>query len=235
MSDKQSIRESIWNRMKQREVTLFPGAEGRIPNFKGREDARDRLVEQSAYQEASTIKINPDSPQSPVRERAFADGKTLYMAVPKLRDEKCFLELDPADINADPGDVATIKGASTHGEPIHPSEMPPVDLIVTGAVGVDREGHRLGKGGGYSDLEFALLLEFELIESDVPIWTTVHDLQVREEPLPTDDNDISLDGFVTPEQVVHVDSPPERPAGIDWDSLPAEKVESIPILRNLSP
>lgn len=41
--------------------------------------------------------------------------------------------------------------------------MRPVDLIVCGTVAVNRRGVRVGKGGGYSDLEFALLVEAGLM------------------------------------------------------------------------
>ena len=35
-------------------------------------------------------------------------------------------------------------------------ELAPVDLVVTGCVAVGVDGARLGKGGGFADLEFAL-------------------------------------------------------------------------------
>jgi 5-formyltetrahydrofolate cyclo-ligase len=34
---------------------------------------------------ARVVKANPDAPQLPVRRRALADGKVVYMAVPRLR------------------------------------------------------------------------------------------------------------------------------------------------------
>ncbi|MFB6357278.1 MAG: 5-formyltetrahydrofolate cyclo-ligase, partial [bacterium] len=69
--NKQDLREEIWTALTAAGETLFPGAEGRIPNFKGREDARDVLVKTDAYRRAETIKINPDSPQKPVRKQAL--------------------------------------------------------------------------------------------------------------------------------------------------------------------
>ncbi|UCH21360.1 MAG: hypothetical protein JSU83_23150 [Deltaproteobacteria bacterium] len=39
----------------------------------------------------------------------------------------------------------------------------------------------MGKGGGYSDLEYALVKEAGLIKNDTPIVTTVHALQVVED------------------------------------------------------
>jgi 5-formyltetrahydrofolate cyclo-ligase len=37
-----------------------------------------------AWQAAETLRANPDSAQLPVRQRALEDGKTVYMAVPRL-------------------------------------------------------------------------------------------------------------------------------------------------------
>ena len=57
--------------------------------------------------------------------------------------------------------------------------MRPVDLITCGTVAVDRQGVRIGKGAGYSDIEVGLLVEVGLITPETTIVTTVHDLQDR--------------------------------------------------------
>jgi 5-formyltetrahydrofolate cyclo-ligase len=51
----------------------------------------------------------------------------------------------------------------------------------------DADGGRVGKGGGLSDLEFALLVEAGLIGDDTVVATTVHPLQALEEALPETD------------------------------------------------
>jgi 5-formyltetrahydrofolate cyclo-ligase len=71
----------------------FPGAQGRIPNFRGAEQAAERLAELPEWQAARVVKANPDAPQLPVRRRAVKDGKTLYMAVPRLAEDKPFVEV----------------------------------------------------------------------------------------------------------------------------------------------
>jgi 5-formyltetrahydrofolate cyclo-ligase len=43
------------------------------------------------------------------------------------------------------------------------ADMRPVDIVVCGSVAVNRQGARLGKGAGYSDIEVALLQEAGLI------------------------------------------------------------------------
>ncbi|HEX5810470.1 MAG TPA: hypothetical protein VFY38_00070 [Pseudonocardia sp.] len=39
---------------------------------------------------ARTLKANPDSAQLPVRLRALQDGRTVYMAVPRLAEPEPF-------------------------------------------------------------------------------------------------------------------------------------------------
>ena len=45
---------------------------------------------------------------------------------------------------------------------------------------IDRTGNRVGKGEAYSDLEFAVLREFDRVDSETVVATTVHDCQVVE-------------------------------------------------------
>lgn len=231
---KQTLREEVWEALQASGDDRFPGAEGRIPNFRGRDEAAERLARLDVFQSADVLKVNPDSPQTPVRKRALEEGKTIYMAVPKLKDKKCFLELDPDTMEGSPSDWSSIKGASRHGVPVHPSEMNPVDLIVTGAVAVDRKGNRLGKGGGYSDLEYAILLEFELIQEDVPIVTTIHPVQELEPGrIPREPQDLSLSAYCRPDKTRVVESRPPMPEGLDPGRLDDAKLDSIPILNDL--
>ena len=92
---KQEIREEVWQTLENSAARRFPGARGRIPNFVGAERAADRLCELDVWKRAKVLKCNPDSPQRPVRLRALKEGKIVYMAVPRLRELECFIELDP--------------------------------------------------------------------------------------------------------------------------------------------
>ena len=125
--DKQALRERVWDELEASGEARFPfPPHGRIPNFAGAADAAERLADQPEWQEAETIKANPDAPQLPVRRRALREGKTVYMAVPRLRDEKCFLRLDPAELE-DYDAATTVSGSSTHGVPVGPDEVPEID------------------------------------------------------------------------------------------------------------
>ena len=217
--------------MTEERVAAFPGAYGRIPNFVGAPKARDRITELEVWQAARTIKCNPDSPQRPVRKRALEEGKLIYMPVPRLTTEKCFLELDPERIR-DYSFASSIKGAFKLGRLVHPEEMHAIDLIVCGAVAVARDGARLGKGGGYSDLEYALALNLGLVGPDTPVMTTVHPVQVVEGLIPMTRHDIALDYIATPEEAVRCQRAYPRPEGVYWDEL-GVKIDEVPILAKL--
>ncbi|WP_073945715.1 5-formyltetrahydrofolate cyclo-ligase [Streptomyces kebangsaanensis] len=67
-------------------------------------------------------------------------------------------------------------------------------------------GARIGKGAGYSDLEFALLMEAGLMRRDTLVVATVHTLQVIGDPIPVTDHDVKVDLIITPEEVIPVPS-----------------------------
>jgi 5-formyltetrahydrofolate cyclo-ligase len=231
---KQAIRERVWALLERERVARFPGATGRIPNFAGAPAAAAQLASLPAWRTAQVVKANPDAPQLPVRARALADGKLLYMAVPRLADERPFIRLDPAELEVPPRRAASITGAARAGRPVAVADLRPVDLVVCGSVAVNREGARVGKGGGFSDLEFGLLVEAGLIGADTTVATTVHPVQVLEETLPETSHDFRLDLIVAGEEVIACRRT-RRPQGIRWEHLDAAKVAAIPALAARAP
>lgn len=230
---KERIRERLWTQMERARVALFPGARGRIPNFKGAALAADRLASTPEWKRARALKCNPDAPQRPLRLRALRDGKLVYMAVPRLRAERCFWELDPRRIR-DLASAATIGGAERAGRAVEPRGLPHIDLVVAGSVVVNRAGARVGKGGGYSDLEYAIGREVGWIDGETRIATTVHPLQVVEDDLPTTAHDFFLDLIVTPDEVIRPARTGRRqPRGVLREHLRPEHRELVPVLRAL--
>lgn len=230
MRSKDELRTMIWDVMEEKDLALFPRpVHGHIPNFKGAEEAAKKAEELDAWREARFVKCNPDSPQRPLRELALQGGKTLYMAVPRLREEKCFVRVDPHYIES-PRKASTIKGAFKYGRAVHPREMNPVDVVVAGSVAVNASGARVGKGGGYSDLEYALGREFGIVEEDTPILTTVHRIQVLDVDIPMTAHDVPIDYIVTRSRITECEKK-AKPAGIIWDELDLAMLEAIPVLR----
>jgi len=190
------------------------------------------------FMDAGVVKVNPDSPQRPVRRMVSPQrpvrrmvlemGKKLVMPTPRLR--RGFLLLDPTRIRSI-GYASTIKGAFTLGRPVEPEDLPWIDFIVEGSVAAARDGGRLGKGEGYAELEYAILLETGRVARDVEIATTVHPLQVYE-TLPRDPYDVSLNYIATSTGLIKCRGF-FRPPGILWDLISEEKLEEIPLLRRL--
>lgn len=228
---KAEVRNTIWQLLMQQGAARFPGAHGRIPNFVGTDKAAQLLRELTVWRKAQVITVNPDAPQLPVRRAALADGKVLYMAVPRLKAEKCFVEIDPQKLGNRVLLATNIRGALKYGRLVAPREMRHTDLIVCGSVAVGRDGARVGKGGGFSDLEYGLLREEGKVRELTPIITTIHPLQLILYKIPMFPHDLPVDFLVTPNEVIATRSVYPRPRGIYWDLLRVIKINAIPILR----
>ena len=228
---KEDLRRKVWQLLEHNAVQRFPGAHGRIPNFVGAERAAARLAELAVWKKARTIKMSPDAPQLAVRRQALLDGKVIYLAVPSLRTEKCFIEIDPKRLGRRTALAASLLGGTRFGRLVSPREVRTIDLVVCGSVGVRRDGTRVGKGGGAVDLEYALLREEGKLKETTPIVTTIHPLQIVTEKVAMLAHDIPLDFLVTPFEVVATRPAFPRPRGIYWDLLKAARIEAIPSLR----
>ncbi len=233
LAAKAALRQEVWSAMRAAKVARFPGAAGRIPNFTGAEAAAERLRGLPCWLQAAALKANPDSAQLPVRQRALEDGKTVYMAVPRLAGPEPFFALDPDHLSEPPRKAASISGATRSARRVMLADVSPVDLVVMGSVAAGEDGARLGKGGGFADLEFALATAAGLIGPHTTAVTTVHDLQVRPAgTIPLTDHDVPVDFIITPERIIDCrpQHRPRRAAGICWDDLTEEKIAAIPLL-----
>jgi 5-formyltetrahydrofolate cyclo-ligase len=232
MRSKDEVRTDVWQAMERESVARFPGARGRIPNFAGAKRAAERLARHTAWTSAETLKVNPDSPQTHARRTALAEGKLLVMAVPRLRDQHPFRLLDPRRLSdAQRREAATIKGALRYGTVIDLDQVPELDLVLTGSVAVNLKGARIGKGGGFSDLEYGLLRESGKIDRRTVIATTVHPIQILRENLLMTGHDIPVNLVATPRAVIEVDGAYKRPTGILWDHLQPPQIHEIPVLE----
>lgn len=230
---KADIRRRIWSEMEETHVARFPlPVYGRIPNFEGAETAARKLGGIEPFRTARTVFCSPDSPQRWVRSIILNEGKMLVMASPRLRED--FILLDPKQI--DPSnypEASTITGAFKFGTHVGPSDVK-IDFKVTGSVAVTVDGGRIGKGGGYSDIEYGLLREFNCINEDTPVATTVHDMQVVVWVPMDPTHDMPLDFIATPTRIIETKTKIMRPKGINWNLLSEAQVREIPLLRSLA-
>ncbi len=234
MRSKDQVRREIWKALDREGVSRFPGAEGRIPNFAGAKLAAEKLAAHRLWKRSRVLKANPDSPQSHARRLALEEGKIVIMAVPRLRDVHPFRLLDPKRFNKEQvREAATIKGALRHGRVVAVDELPEIDFVLCGSVAVNLSGARIGKGGGFSDLEYGILIDAGRIDEHTTIATTVHPIQILREHLMTTDHDLPVDLIATPRAVIEVERQYARPRGILWDHLQPPQIREIPILERM--
>jgi len=210
---KRLLREEIWRKLEAEGVARFPlPCFGHVPNFEGSDKAAQNVRLLTEWKEAKVVFVNPDFAQQKVREYALLGGKLLVMASPKLKHG--YIVVDPAKVRGSESYASTIRGAFSLGKIVDLQEMPRPDLIVEGSVAVDLDGNRLGKGGGYGDVEIRTLkIEF----GPVDVVTTLHDMQVvRSVPFEEKDEKVSI--IVTPKRVIRVSRSEEHAARAFPDS-----------------
>lgn len=196
---KESVRKMIWELMEEEGISRSNSI-GRIPDFHGSGRAADLLQNSIEWNEAVTIFVSPDTAQRKVRENALYDGKLLIMASPKLLKGYIVLELSHGE--GCEKEASTIEGAFKYGKKLE--IFPKVDMVVEGSVAVDKCGGRLGKGGGYGDMEISNLQYQKAIDFTTPIVSTVHEKQmIKRVPLESHDQKINM--VVTPARVLRID------------------------------
>ncbi|GBP37756.1 Methenyltetrahydrofolate synthase domain-containing protein [Eumeta japonica] len=252
---KHSFRLKVWRQLENSGLAMFPRpVYNRIPNFKlklpitllngykfpyvkGAIEAAAKLAELEAFQTAKTVKVNPDKPQEAVRALCLEKKKTLYVPVPRLQSGFLNrLELPPGETSPLAIKKAVSRsGMDTYGKPVGLDQTISLDLIVMGSVAVSRDGYRIGKGRGYGDLEFGLMMHMKAVKPNTLIVTTVHDCQVFD-TLPAElfgPHDVPVDVIITPTQVIETKRTCERPAGILWHLLSARRLQLMPVLAQL--
>ena len=229
--DKDLIRDRIWTLLEEQNIARFPRPVfHRIPNFLGAEEAGRKVAGLKEFEDAKTIKVNPDSAQRQVRFEALSRGKLLLMPTPRLRSG--FILLDDAVPKARHRVASTIHGAFVLGKKVPLDKLPAIDLAVVGSVAVAPDGGRIGKGEGYSEIEYGILRELGLVSESIPIITTVHDSQIVDF-VPSEDHDIAVDYIVTPTRLLAVNRKRPRPAGIIWSKVTPGMIKRMSILGEL--
>ena len=229
---KRAIREAVWARLEREGLAAFPRpVAGRIPNFRGAEQAAARLAATAAFQAAATVKVNPDAPQRPLRYRALREGKRVLVPTPRLRGG--FFLLDPAVIPPNRWlAAASITGFARYGQALSLDALPPIDLVVMGAVAVAPDGARVGKGEGYAELEYAVLRTLGCLTAATLVCTTVHDVQVVD-AIPVQPFDVPVDLVATPTRLLETRPATPRAGRILWEYLTPQRLDAMPILREL--
>lgn len=233
------IRKRIWDLMEAKGIARFPRpVHHRIPNFDGAEIAAERLSELPEFVEANCVKVNPDTPQRPVRHAVLEQGKTLLTPQPRLRTgffSTIAMDQLPPDVAIE--QCTNSKGVAKHGTPVTLNDEYTVDLVVVGSTAVcPNTGARVGKGEGFAELEWGILsLQGNLDASKTLVVTTVHDEQVVDDipPGQLTKHDVPVDIIVTPTRTIRVPNRAPKPSGVYWDLLSKQKLAQIRVLRQL--
>ncbi|XP_078675438.1 methenyltetrahydrofolate synthase domain-containing protein-like isoform X2 [Branchiostoma floridae x Branchiostoma belcheri] len=233
---KWSIRQQIWDHIEKNDLANFPRpVHHRIPNFKNAAAAAEKITALKPFQQARFVKVNPDKPQENVRFLIMEAGKTLLVPTPRLRNGLFNRITPPAGANKQSlRTCATRQGIDKHSIPVGLDDMVKIDLVVCGSVAVSRKGYRIGKGEGFGDMEWAMLVTMGAVTPDTIIVTTVHDCQVIDIPEElVESHDITVDWILTPTEVIQTNCQRPKPQGIIWSKVDAEMLQQIPILRKL--
>lgn len=160
--------------------------------------ACQNLLSTAHFQEASTVMMFVSLPHevdtSEVILHAWQLGKTV--AVPKISwQQRHMIAVQIHSLETGFSTSASGLQNPTAGVPVPFGE---IDLVVTPMLGIDKEGHRLGRGGGYYDKFFAhpelkaVKCAFGFEEQFI-------------ESIPTVDHDVPVDMLVTDARITYFD------------------------------
>ncbi|NXK22772.1 MTHSD protein, partial [Arenaria interpres] len=238
-ASKQDVREKVWDYLEASGLAAFPRpVHRRIPNFQGSHQACCSIKELDVFNRACEIKVDPDKPLEGVRLAALQARKTLLVPTPRLRTGLFNRIVPPSGATKEILRIcATSQGIKEYSVPVGLDGKARVDLVVVGSVAVSEKGWRIGKGEGYADMEYAMMVSMGAVQEDTPVITIVHDCQVvdiAEELL--DDHDLTVDYILTPTRTIKTNCERLKPQGIIWHKATQksyEMLEKIPILKSL--
>ncbi|KAG5882455.1 hypothetical protein JTB14_036457 [Gonioctena quinquepunctata] len=230
---KTSIRRNVWDQLYKNKIVVYPRPFGRIPNFIGADQASTNLLELDAFRAATSIEVNPDKVLESARALVLENNKDLYVPYPGL-EQGLMKKLELVNEH----NIKTIVsrwGIESTGKRIEIKDKVHIDLLILGSVAVSEDGHRIGKGQGYADLEFAIFKEMKAIDDNTVLVTIVDDSQVFHD-LPTDifmKYDVPVDYILTPTRSIKVEHCLPKPEGIYWNELNERQVKARKILQEM--
>lgn len=232
---KDDIRKKVWSYLDKNQLSLLFSPYKKISNFKGADEAGDRIATLDVFKNAQNVKVDPDKPLQQARYVTLKAGKTLFVPTPRQRTGILSQIQLPEECDEETlSKYSTRQGVEESSISIGLDDSVKIDLAVIGCVAVSPKGWRIGKGFGFSDLEYAMLASVGAVNPEVPVVTVVHDSQVLDLPESLFDvHDVAVDYIVTPTRVIQCSGAKPRPAGILWSLLSSDRLERIRILKRL--
>jgi len=207
--NKDELRKWLWKYLSDYHLTMVPRpCFARIPSFKATHVATARLTKMEPWQRAATVLISADDATEDARREALKAGKTVVVPVPRT-DQVVVLDGVALD-QARP--AAMVKEMQRFGTAVPIAEAPAVDMVVLGALSVDRYGNWLGQGDIFGEIPPALIAT-DGPAGLAPRVALVDDMQIFEDfgylMTPTDH---PMDYLVTKTQIL---SPQQREIAAD--------------------
>ncbi|XP_044063856.1 methenyltetrahydrofolate synthase domain-containing protein isoform X4 [Siniperca chuatsi] len=235
-ASKWDIRQKVWDYIEENNLANFPRpVHNRIPNFKGAFTACARVSELQVFAQIAEVKVDPDKPLEGARLAVLEAQKTLLVPTPRLRTGLFNNIIPPQGASKEQLRIcSSSQGVKDFSVPVGLDAKVKVDLVVVGSVAVSEKGFRIGKGEGFADLEYGMMVSMGAVNESTVVVTIVHDCQVVDIPEElVESHDLTVDYILTPTRVIKIDCQIPKPHGIIWTKLDTEKLEKIPILKTL--
>lgn len=204
---KDELRKWLWKYLSDYHLTMIPRpCFARIPSFKAADVATTRLVGLEAWKGADTVLVSADDVTYDARMEAIKAGKRLYVPVPGEERVHRLENVSPEHAQV----AAMIKEINRFSSVMPLAAARDTQLIVMGALSVDRLGNWLGQGQVFSELPQGLT------RNDGPFAAArrialVDDMQIFEDfAYLMEPGDARVDLVVTKTQVMEP-RPPEAP------------------------
>ncbi len=165
------------------------------------EAIKDKIEHLSFFNEARDISFylandNEICP-TPIRQVAEYHAKRCYLPVLHPRNSLLYFGRYRSGESLKSNRYGIPEPIATPDSAIAPEDL---DVVFVPLVGFDREGHRLGMGGGYYDRTFSFCNQ----TSERPLLVGLAYSFQENQTIPEDDWDIALDMVITEQEVIMV-------------------------------
>lgn len=203
-------------------------AEAPVPGSASWGRAAERLRRMDVYRKALRVMASLDHAVSQARLNILSDRKGLLLPSPGLHKGFFLLEAEGVPLRnrklaVRPHEMNPFGRKVPYGERL----TPPVDMILTGALAVGRDGSLLGDGSGFTDLQAAILAILGWVAPDAVVVAVVDEHRIVTS-VPTEETDVWANWIVTPESVL----PTAFRGGIGNGNLRWDLLEPRDIKRN---
>jgi 5-formyltetrahydrofolate cyclo-ligase len=215
------------------------------PDFRGSEDAVNRVAELQCYKDAKTVLVTSDNSCEGIRHRALRDGKKVVVGTYRLR--RGFVVLDSKSIAESRLEAAaSLDGMEKPGigRRLDLSQLRDegikIDVCVLGGLVFNEQGVVVWEGSALFEVQWALLQDLKVLNRSALVVAVAHECQVVDEAQHNLDQikadqsgEVQCDFVITPERVLEVKGAVKPSGGVDFTKVDPEALNNIPPLQEL--